>query len=191
MECTLREFDQALIRGLRSSDLSIRNQCAYRIFYEDLAPLLHQIQQSLFKGNIQYDDLVDELYLYLAQNNWKILDSFQGRNGARLCTWLSHVAWHYFLYSHQRAERIEYVDDLAVIEHRMPTISVEEMRMDIEHTLQQMKGNERYVAVIRLSIIEGRKSEEVAKLLNTSVQNVYNLKHRAIAKFLKLYDERP
>ena len=60
------------------------------------------------------------------------------------------------------------------------------MRMDIERTLSRMK-NDRYVAVIRLLIIEGRETEEVANILDTSIQNIYNLKHRAIAQFLELY----
>lgn len=186
MECTIREFDQMVIRGLRSSDPEVQSRCVRRVFYEDAEPLLRSIQNSLFKGTVDYDDLVGELYLYLSRNNWKILDSFQGRNGARLSTWLSHVAWRFFMNVRKRASRMEYRDDLNPFTHHLTVVSTDEMRLDIERTLSLM-SNKRYVTVIRLLIIEGRKPEDVARLLGTSVQNVYNLKHRAIAQFLEIY----
>lgn len=186
MECTIREFDQMVIRGLRSSDPEVHSRCVHRVFYEDAGPLLRSVQNRLFKGTVDYDDLVSELYLYLSRNNWKILDSFQGRNGARLSTWLSHVAWRFFMNVRKRASRIEYRDDLNPLAHQLSVVSTDEMRLDIERTLSLM-SNKRYVTVIRLLIIEGRKPEDVARLLGTSVQNVYNLKHRAIAQFLEIY----
>ena len=186
MECTIREFDQMVIRGLRSSDPEVHNRCVRRVFYEDAEPLLRSIQNSLFKGTVDYDELVSELYLYLSRNDWRILDSFQGRNGARFSTWLSHVAWHYFMNVRKRASRIEYRDDLSPLTARLSVVSTDEMRIDIERTLSRM-SNKRYVAVIRLLIVEGRETEDVARLLDTSVQNVYNLKHRAIAQFLEIY----
>ena len=186
MECTIREFDQVIIRGLRSHDPEVHDHCVQRVFYEDLEPLLRSIQCSLFKGTVEYDELVNDLYLYLSCSDWKILDSFHGRNGARLSTWLSHVTWHHFLYVRKRDRRVDYFDDLTPFGRQVSTISSDEMRMDIERTLSRMK-NDRYVAVIRLLIIEGRETEEVANILDTSIQNVYNLKHRAIAQFLELY----
>lgn len=186
MECTIREFDQMIIRGLKSSDPEVHSRCVYRIFYEDAKPLLSSIQFALFKGTIEYDELVNELYLYLSRNGWRILDSFQGRNGARLSTWLSHVSWHFFMNYYRKGNRVDYLDDLGVFDRQVSTISIDEMRMDIERTLSKM-SNERYVSVIRLLIIEGRETEAVAKMLDTSIQNVYNLKHRAIASFIELY----
>ena len=186
MECTIREFDQLVIRGLKSVDPEVHGQCVRRVFYEDAEPLLRSIQCDLFKGSVEYDELVNELYLYLSRNDWKILDSFQGRNGARLSTWLSHVTWHFFMNTRKRMGRIDYLDDMSPLDRHVSTISEEEMRLDIERTLSRMT-NERYVAVIRLLIIEGYKTEDVAEMLGTTIQNVYNLKHRAIARFLEIY----
>lgn len=188
MECTIREFDQIVIRGLKSTDPEIHSRCVHRVFYEDAELLLHSIQCSLFKGTVEYDELVNELYLYLSRNGWRLLDSFQGRNGARFSTWLSHVAWHYFMNYYKKGKRVDYLDDLSAFDLHVSTITVDDMRMDIEQALSRMT-NKRYVSVIRLLIIEGRKTEEVAKMLDTSIQNIYNLKHRAIASFLELYQE--
>lgn len=188
MECTIREFDQVIIRGLKSTDPDVQNRCVYRVFYEDAEPLLRSIQCSLFKGNIEYDELVCELYYFLAKDNWKVLNSFTGRNGASLSTWLSHVSWRYFIAKYKKGNRVDYTDDISVLDHQVSTITVNEMRMDIEQTLSRMT-NERYVSVIRLLIIEGRETEDVAKMLNTTIQNIYNLKHRAIASFIEYYQE--
>lgn len=186
MECTIREFDQIIIKGLRSTDPKTHNHCVKRLFYEDLEPLLRSIQCSFFKGSVEYDEIVNELYLFLSRSNWSILDSFQGRNGARLSTWLCHITWRYFIYTYKRDSKVQYLDDLTPLDKQVHTISRDEMRIDIERTLSMMT-NERYVAVIRLLIIEGRKNEDVAKLLDTTVENIYNLKHRAIAQFLRIY----
>lgn len=186
MKCTIREFDQLIIRGLRTVDSETHNRCVRRLFYDELEPLLRSIQRSLYKGSIEYDELVNELYLFLSRNNWRILESFQGRNGARISTWLSHIAWHYFLCAYKRESRIEYLDNLTPIDGHIYTITQDEMRIDIENTLSRM-NNERYVFVIRLLIIEGRGTEEVAKLMGTTIQNIYNIKHRAIAQFLDIY----
>ncbi|MBQ9184627.1 MAG: sigma-70 family RNA polymerase sigma factor [Bacteroidales bacterium] len=187
MECTIREFDLTLIRGLRSTDIAVHERCVRRVFYEDLETLLRSIQCSLFKGSIEYDDLVNELYLFLSRNNWKILDSFQGRGGARLSTWLSHVVWRYFMHAYKRESRMIYQEDHSKMDKQVYAISADEMRIDIEKTLSQME-NKRYVLVIRLLIIEGHKAEDVAAMMNTTIQNIYNLKHRAIGQFLKIYN---
>ena len=52
-------------------------------------------------------------------------------------------------------------------------------RMDMETLLRQMK-NQRYALVIRLLMIEDRTPEEVAQQLCVTVDNLYNIKRRAI-----------
>ena len=52
-------------------------------------------------------------------------------------------------------------------------------RMDMETLLRQMK-NQRYALVIRLLMIEDKTPEEVARQLCVTVDNLYNIKRRAI-----------
>ena len=52
-------------------------------------------------------------------------------------------------------------------------------RIDMETLLRQMK-NQRYALVIRLLMIDGRTPEEVARQLCVTVDNLYNIKRRAI-----------
>lgn len=52
-------------------------------------------------------------------------------------------------------------------------------KMDLEALLHQMK-NQRYALVIRLLMIEELSPEEVAKQLTVKVDNLYNIKRRAM-----------
>ena len=49
----------------------------------------------------------------------------------------------------------------------------------METLLRQMK-NQRYALVIRLLMLEDQTPEEVAKRLTVTVDNLYNIKRRAI-----------
>lgn len=186
MECTVREFDRMIIRGLRSDNVEVRDNCIDRLFYEDLYGLLEKIRIMLFKGSVDYDDLVNDLYILLSRANWKILDGFQGRNGAGLKTWLSHIVWNHFLHESKRSRRMEYADDVAPFFRNAAVVTRDDMRIDVERTLDRMP-NRRLARVIRLLLIEEREVEEVSRMLETTVSNVYNLKHRAIKQFLEIY----
>ena len=85
--------DQEIINGLRN-----RNERVVKyFFYQEEVCLLKEIQYKLFKNRVDYDEMVSELYLYLQADNWRKLDTFAGLNGAHLCTWMSVVAWRFFI----------------------------------------------------------------------------------------------
>ena len=85
----INHIDAEIIVGLKSSDSFIRDFYVKRLFYKELRGLLSAIQYSLFKGRVEYDELVNELYVYLSQNNWAALDTYRGDNKARLNSWLT------------------------------------------------------------------------------------------------------
>jgi transcriptional regulator len=62
-----------------------------------------------------------------------------------------------------------------------------EISMDINATFQSME-NKRYVKVLKWILVGGYNSEEVAKMLDTTESNVYNIKHRAIVQFAHTYN---
>ena len=51
-------------------------------------------------------------------------------------------------------------------------------------------SNRRYAEIIRLLIVEGYGARDVADMLDMKVENVYNLKHRAIVQFIEQYGRR-
>jgi RNA polymerase sigma factor (sigma-70 family) len=186
----VNHIDAEIIVGLKSSDSAIRDFYVNRLFYKELKPLLCTIQYSLFKGTVDYDELVNDLYIHLSRNNWSALDSYRGDNQARLSSWISRVAWHYFMNSYIRLSRV-LPDEDGVLESMKPyaVVSDDDIRMDIEEVLKLMP-NRRYAEVLKLNLYYGYPAEDIAVLMNTTVSNVYNIKHRAVMQFISIYGRR-
>ena len=186
----VNHIDAEIIVGLKSSDSAIRDFYVNRLFYKELKPLLCTIQYSLFKGTVDYDELVNDLYIHLSRNNWSALDSYRGDNQARLSSWVSRVAWHYFMNSYRRLSRV-LPDEDVVLESMKPyaVVSDDDIRMDIEEVLKLMP-NRRYAEVLKLNLYYGYPAEDIAVLMNTTVSNVYNIKHRAVMQFISIYGRR-
>lgn len=186
----VNHIDAEIIVGLKSSDSAIRDFYVNRLFYKELKPLLCTIQYSLFKGTVDYDELVNDLYIHLSRNNWSALDSYRGDNQARLSSWISRVAWHYFMNSYRRLSRV-LPDEDGVLESMKPyaVVSDDDIRMDIEEVLKLMP-NRRYAEVLKLNLYYGYPAEDIAVLMNTTASNVYNIKHRAVMQFISIYGRR-
>lgn len=57
-----------------------------------------------------------------------------------------------------------------------------EVAIDVKRVMSLMK-NKRYADILRLMIIEGYAPAEVARKWNKTIDNIYNIKHRAIKEF--------
>lgn len=64
-----------------------------------------------------------------------------------------------------------------------------QIAIDVNAILTKMPS-QRYAEIIRLLLIEGFAPKDVADMLGMKVDNVYNLKHRAITQFMELYGDR-
>ena len=114
------------------------------------------------------------------------LDGFDGKNGCRLRTWMIPVAWRYFMSIRERLLRTENIDDnTGVIRDSIRDDLRIQIAIDVNAVLSKMP-NQRYAEIIRLLLIEGYASQDVADMLDLRVENIYNLKHRAINQFIEL-----
>lgn len=182
----LNETDFIFIEALRNGN----NEVTRQFFYKEIGGILHKIRMEVFRGNVDFDELVSELYLYLSRDNWTKLDGFDGKNGCRLRTWMIPVAWRYFMNIRERLLRTEKIDDNSgVIRDYVRDDLRIQIAIDVNAVLSRMP-NERYAEIIRLLLIEGYASQDVADMLDLRVENIYNLKHRAINQFIELYGLR-
>ena len=85
--------DALYVKALKDGD----NRMSRKFFYEETAGILHRIRMEVFRGQVDFDEMVSELYLYLSRDGWSRLDSFGGQNNCRLRTWMIPVAWRFFL----------------------------------------------------------------------------------------------
>ena len=90
----------------------------------------------------------------------------------------------------ERLLKTEKIDDNSgVIKHSIRDDLRIQIAIDVNAVLSRMP-NQRYAEIIRLLLIEGYASQDVADMLDMKVENIYNLKHRAINQFIELYGQR-
>lgn len=178
--------DAIFIETLRNGNSELCRQ----FFYQEIGGILHKIRMEVFRGNVDFDEMVNELYLYLSRDNWAKFDGFDGKNGCRLRTWMIPVAWRYFLSIRERLLYQENNDDNpdAIRDYANDDLRIQ-IAIDVNAVLSKMP-NRRYAEIIRLLLIEGYVAQDVADMLDMKVENVYNLKHRAITQFIELYGQR-
>lgn len=175
--------DTEYIAGLKSGN----NHITKSFFYGLCNYLLNDIKFSLMDGNVDYDELVNELFLYLSKDNWRKLETFAGINGCSLCSWVTRITWRYFFKQRERlfGKAVLGIPDIQV-DKTSENLDIE-IAMDVNTTFERMP-NKRYVQVLQWMLVEGYDADEVATKLNTTVANVYNIKHRAIVQFVEEYN---
>ena len=138
-------------------------------------------------GNVDYDELVNELFIYLSKDNWHKLDTFRSVNGCSLNTWVTRISWRFFLKQRERLLGKDVVDITEVQICDAEESLDAEIALDVNTTFARM-SNKRYVQVLQWMLVEGFDAEEVARKMEITVANVYNIKHRAIVQFVEAYN---
>ena len=175
--------DTEYIAGLKSGN----NHITESFFYGLCNYLLNDIRFSLMDGHVDYDELVNELFIYLSTDNWHKLDTFAGINRCSLCSWVTRITWRYFFKQRERLHG-KVVLDISEVEISDCVENLNtEIAMDVNTTFERMP-NKRYVQVLQWMLVEGYDADEVATKLNTTAANVYNIKHRAIVQFVEVYN---
>lgn len=151
-----------------------------QFFFKDCRPLLLSVIRRVFGTQIvDYDEVISEIYVLLMENDAKKLRSFKFES--TLYQWLKTIAIRHCLLLKNKAKVIDNESQEPLINSGREFSSTEssQARIDMETLLRQMK-NQRYALVIRLLMIDDRTPEEVARQLCVTVDNLYNIKRRAI-----------
>lgn len=168
--------DQEIISSLIAHAPKITAQ----FFFKDCRPLFLSVIKRVFGTQIvDYDEIISELYILLMKNDAKKLRSFKYES--TLYQWLKTIAIRHCLLLKSKAKVIddESQEPLNNSHRELSLAESSQARMDMETLLRQMK-NQRYALVIRLLMIEDKTPEDVARQLCVTVDNLYNIKRRAI-----------
>lgn len=169
--------DQQIIKALIARD----ERVTQHFFFEKCCPLFLSIIRYVFSYKVDYDEFVNEFYLYLMENDAYRLRQFQGRS--TIYQWMKIVAIRYFIAKRDNLIDNESKDALLDSAARNEIVDEEKnmtAKMDIEHLLSLMP-NRRYVYVIKRLVLQDAEPKVVAQELRTNVDNLYNIKKRAIA----------
>ena len=174
--------DKEIIKALIARDEQITRQ----FFFKDCRPLFTSIIRNIFSYEVDYDEFVNEFYLHLMENDAYRLKLFEGRS--TIYQWIKIVAIRYFLAKRNNVIDIE--PKVSLSDSTTQDNSIEEERaltakMDIERLFDLMP-NKRYVYVIRRLVLQEAEPKVVAQELQTNVDNLYNIKKRAIAALTEI-----
>lgn len=178
--------DQQIIQALIARDNAITQD----FFFTQCRPLFNSIISRVFDYEVDYDECINELYLYLLYNNGERLKQFQGRSS--LFLWLKVTATRFWV--KQRRRMIENTsheplygweeennDSLAVA----PSDFNGTASLDVENLLEIMP-NKRYAHVLRQLLLNELSPEELAKEMHITVDNLYNIKRRALQQLMQV-----
>lgn len=172
--------DYEIIESLLRGDESVNRQ----FFFKDCRPLFTSIINKVFPYHVDYDEFVNELYVYLMENDAARLKSFAGQSS--VYQWLKTVALRFALKLRKKGVVID--SDPPKPPYVKEPSSDESGRydmMDIESLLGRMT-NERQVYVIRRHLIDGVDEPTLAEEMGIKVSNLYNIKKRAMTALIKV-----
>lgn len=170
--------DTQIINALIARD----DKMTHDFFFVWCRPLLYSIIIRVFSYEVNYDELVNDLYIYLLENDARRLRTFQGRSS--IYQWLKCVATRFFLEKRDGG----YVIDETSTEPLYPMgesafepLETETIKQDLNRLLELMH-NPRNKMVLKRIMIDDVDYEDLAIEMNTSVANLYNIKRRALVE---------
>lgn len=169
--------DGQILQSLISHDEVVTRQ----FFFKDCRPLFKSIINKVFSYHVDYDEFVNEFYLYLMDDDAQRLRQFQGRSS--IFQWLKIVAVRYFIAKRDNMIDMAGKKPLSLIEPQMTDQSSAPLDME---TLLDLMPNKRYAHIIRCLILEDRDHASVAEELSVTVDNLYNIKKRAVAALTRI-----
>lgn len=166
--------DKQIIDGILQNDPSVIGY----FFNKKCSKLFSYIIFRVFDGKADQRELISEFFLYLRKDEWQKVRQFNYRS--KLMTWVTVVAVRFF--QKKREELIE-KDPSTPLTDQLgfrtdPMISLER-RMDVRTALEKIP-NERFRRVLKAIYFGDVSPEQLAKEMNTTVENIYNMRHRAI-----------
>ncbi len=169
--------DQEIVKALIRRDSRVTAQ----FFFKDCRPLMLSIIHRVFdKQKVDYDEIISELYIHLMENDAHRLRQFKFES--TLYQWLKTTAIRFCLKLKADVKVIDGESQEPLDNRSRNTGSTEssQAKMDINALLRQMR-NQRYAKVIRMLMIDEMTPDEVAKAFYVTVDNLYNIKRRAMA----------
>ena len=157
-----------------------------RFFFENCRPLFFSVIRHVFSYEVDYDEFVNEFYLHLMENDAYRLRQFQGRSS--IYQWMKIVAIRFFISKRDKMIDMESKDNLLEELVQRGTVDGESnmnSKIDVEYMLSLM-SNRRYVYVLRRLILHDAEPNVVACELGVNVDNLYNIKKRAIAALTEI-----
>lgn len=151
-------------------------------FYEKYLPVFQYHILKLFSYGADIRALVDEFFIYLFEEDWRRLRTFNP-DKASLSTWVSVISFRFFKnYKHNRLDSrgiLSVTDKLESFADEWINSSESGIRMDIDAVIGEIR-NDRDREIAMMIFIEDKEFKQVADRFGLSVDYVYTIKNRLI-----------
>lgn len=158
------------------------HQAIVHLFYKKCLPTFQYHIYKLFPYKEDVRDLVDEFFLYLFEDDWRRLRTFDGTR-ASLATWMSVTSFRFFkAYKHSKIDSngiISISDKWETFVGDWVQSSDAGLMMDMNEAINSIK-NERDREIARLVFIEDKEFQVIADRFDLSVDYVYTVKNRLV-----------
>lgn len=175
--------DQEIIQGLIDRNERITQD----FFFQRCQPLIFALISKFYPQGADYDELVNELYLHLMENEARRLRQWEGRSS--IYQWLKMVARNFFLDKINRERVIETETDKRLLnkanDYATADNSANEAVMDVAAILDLIE-NDNYRLVLQKHVIEGMSFDDLEKVTGIKKANLYNIKKRALNAMEKI-----
>jgi RNA polymerase sigma factor (sigma-70 family) len=185
-EKTIAELSGEDERILVEQILLGQNTLAANFLKQKCIKSFEYILHTRLRGlNLDVDDLVNDFYIFLQENNWEKLRKF--RFESRLHTWLNLLASRYLLKKYARelkecSGNCTPIDDIKILVNEDAENKL--VRSDILEAISFL-NNKRYQQVLLMGL-QGFDADEIADQLGINANNVYGLRSKAIKKLKNL-----
>lgn len=175
----MKELSQLSDREIVSGIINNVPRIIEYFFIERCSNMFMYILNSVFSGRIDKTELVNELFIFLANDNWRKLKDFNYNSS--LMTWITVVATRFFIRKRDKLIENESSEALIIESDNFNFAHIDEDSMNMQMAIDSMP-NKRYQRAIQLLDMQEVSYEDAAAELNVSVANLYNIHRRAIAQ---------
>lgn len=156
-------------------------------FFDKCRGMLTCVMQKVFAYPVEYDELVNALYLHLMEKDAYRLRQYKGRSTIYL--WLRTTATRFFIQYRNQVIDNTTNEPLLKCEIDEPIDAIDENEDEdvrvIRRAFEQMP-NRRYAHVLRRLVIDEAPPQEVAIEMDITIDNLYNIKKRALTQLTQL-----
>ena len=172
--------DRELVEGMIANNETIIRY----FFFEKCTSMFHYINHHVYDRQAEINELINELYLYLQADDWHKIKQFD-HHQAHLMTWITTIAIRFFQKKKAAMPENESIDDLLHEQKEECSEDWIHQNLEAENLLNRLP-NKKYRFVLQKLILEDVEPRILADILRTNVDNLYNIKQRAIKKLAQI-----
>ena len=140
--------------------------------------------KHVFDYEVEYDEMVNELYVYLMEDDAVKLRNFEYRSS--IYQWLKILAIRFFIKKRDNLKEKSGDEDISETSEVQMADNVDTLaKLDLLRLFSLMP-NDRYGHVIKKLMVDGWEPEYLANEMNITVDNLYNIKRRAMAQLTQV-----